>query len=80
MKNLSWKIGFALLTFFVGTVLALIWVTLDNKPIAPVIAQSHSSQIEIIAPTNKIPDSPAVGRSFLNHIFRGVSHTFFETL
>lgn len=32
MKSLSWKLGIALLTFFVGTVLALSWLTPESKP------------------------------------------------
>lgn len=32
MKNLSWKLGVALLTFFIGTVLALSWFTSQPKP------------------------------------------------
>ena len=32
MRNLSWKLGSTLLTFFIGTVLALVWVSLESKP------------------------------------------------
>ncbi len=47
MKNLRWKFGITLLTFFVGTVLALMWITLDNKPVEIVKAQSRPTEIEI---------------------------------
>ncbi len=59
MRNLSWKFGIALLTFFVGTILALVWLTLNNKPVETAKAQSRPSEIEIIVPENKIPDSPS---------------------
>lgn len=59
MRNLSWKFGIALLTFFVGTVLGLIWITIDNKPTETVEAQSRPSEIEIIIPENKIPEPPS---------------------
>ncbi len=59
MRNLSWKFGIALLTFFVGTVLALIWLTFNNKPVETVESQSRPSEIEIIVPENKIPEPPS---------------------
>ena len=57
MRNLSWKFGFALLTFFIGTVLALIWFPLDSKPIETVKAQSRP--IEIPMSDDKIPEPPS---------------------
>jgi hypothetical protein len=59
MRNLSWKFGIALLTFFVGTILALIWLTPNNKKVETVEAQSRPSEIEIIVPENKIPAPPS---------------------
>jgi hypothetical protein len=59
MRNLSWKFGIALLTFFVGTILALIWITLDNKPIKVAEVQSRPTKIEIPVPDDKIPEPPS---------------------
>lgn len=61
MRNLSWKFGFALLTFFVSTTLALIWITIDNKSVEFVNAQSRPSEIEVPIP-DKIPEIPNNGR------------------
>ncbi len=33
MRKLKWKLGIALLTFFVGTVFAFVWLASENKPI-----------------------------------------------
>jgi len=49
MKNFSWKLEFALLTFFVGTVLVLIWASFGNKPIEIMEAQSRPSEIRPLA-------------------------------
>lgn len=59
MRNINWKLGFALLTFFVGTVLALIWVSFSNKPVEIVNAQSRPSEIKIPVPDDKIPEPPS---------------------
>jgi hypothetical protein len=59
MKNFSWKLGFALLTFFVGTALALIWVSFSKKPVEIVNAQSRPSEIKISVPDDKIPEPPS---------------------
>ena len=56
MKNLSWKCGITLLTFFVGTILALIWLTLNNKSVEIVKAQSRLTEIEV---EDKIPVPPS---------------------
>lgn len=57
MRNLSWKFGITLLTFFVGTVLALSWITIDNKSVEFVKAQSRPSEIEVPV-SDKIPEPP----------------------
>lgn len=59
MKNFSWKLGFALLTFFVGTTLALIWVLFSNKPVEIVNAQSRPPEIKIPASDDKTPEPPS---------------------
>lgn len=59
MRNLSWKLGIALLTFLVGTILALIWLMFDNKQVEIVEAQPHPSEIETIVPESKIPEPPS---------------------
>lgn len=59
MRNLSWKLGIALLTFFAGTILALIWLTFNNKQVKIAEAQTRPSEIEIIVPKSKIPEPPA---------------------
>ena len=59
MRNLSWKAEFFVLTFFVGTVLTLIWVTLSNKPVETAKAPSRSSEIQIIVPKDKTSELPA---------------------
>ncbi len=33
MRKSKWKLGIALLTFFIGTVFALVWLASENKPI-----------------------------------------------
>jgi hypothetical protein len=57
MKNLSWKFGIALLTFLVGTVLALIWITLGNKTTETAKAEFRPSEIIILE--NKISELPS---------------------
>ncbi len=57
MKNLSWKLVIALLTFFIGTVLALIWLTLNNKP-AERIEVSPPLVSEIKMPMSVITENP----------------------
>jgi hypothetical protein len=59
MRKLSWKLGIALLTFFVGTILALIWLTFNNKQVEIVEAQPRISEIEITVPESEIPAPPS---------------------
>jgi hypothetical protein len=51
LRNLSWKLVIALLTFFIGTVLALTWITFNNKTIKSLVkVSSPSSEIEALSP------------------------------
>jgi hypothetical protein len=59
MKNLGWKFGIALLTFLVGTILALIWLTFNNKQVEIVATQIRPSEIEIIVPESNVPEPPS---------------------
>ena len=58
MRNLSSKFGISILTFFVGTILALIWFTLYNKPIEIVEVPPHFPKIEVLVPDEKVPEPP----------------------
>ena len=51
------QFGITLLTFFVGTVLALVWITIDNKSVEFVEAQSRPSKVEVPV-SDKIPEIP----------------------
>jgi len=51
MRNLSWKIGITLLTFIIGTVLALMWLTFYNEPAKSVeVSSPLESEIKMPMP------------------------------
>jgi hypothetical protein len=57
MKRLCWKIAIVLLTFFMGTALAMLWITLNNNPVITVEAPPLTPEIEI--PVPEIPGPPS---------------------
>ena len=51
MRKLKWKLGIALLTFFIGTLFALVWLAFGNKPDKNVeVSLSQEPEIKVSAP------------------------------
>lgn len=68
MRNLSWKFGIALLTFSIGTILVLAWLTFSNKSpesvdvslplksenlsLAPIVAENSAKPKSVVVSNN----------------------------
>ncbi|CAN5507349.1 hypothetical protein BH10ACI1_BH10ACI1_29320 [soil metagenome] len=51
MRRLKWKLGIALLTFFIGTVFALVWLASENKSIkSSEVSLPQKPEIKTLAP------------------------------
>ena len=62
MRNLSWKLGIALLTFFVGTIWAFAWFTFVPKPAGSLeVSEPLVSEVKTptVAPKTINPKDPS---------------------